>query len=70
MKLLPVEKLLEMTTTQEIRRYSRSRGRVHDQRLDEDFLLEAGRDMHFDLDAFHARWIERSCLSEKELSWS
>lgn len=55
----------------EIRRYSRSKESMHDQRLDEVFKLELeGGELRFDLDAFHERWMERSCMNEGDATWS
>jgi ATP-dependent Clp protease ATP-binding subunit ClpA len=57
--------LPQASTVPEIRRYSRSKDTVRDLRLDEDFPLAA-----FDLDAFHARWIEQSCMNDGEPGWN
>jgi ATP-dependent Clp protease ATP-binding subunit ClpC len=70
-QLRPPKSLQQLMKVEEIRRYSRSRGRLKELRLEEDFPLAlAGGEVSFDLDALHDRWIERSCLSEGDLSWT
>jgi hypothetical protein len=71
-KLRQVKDILEQMRPGDVRRYSRSKSKVRDYRLDEDFHYEVTHDSQvgLDLEAVHARWIERSCLSEGELSWS
>jgi len=60
-----------MQQLDEHRRYSRSKGRMRDARLDEDFEIETLDELiRFNIERYHERWIERSCLSDGDLSWS
>jgi ATP-dependent Clp protease ATP-binding subunit ClpC len=63
--------LPQVSVVPEIRRYSRSKESMHDQRLDEVFKLDLeDGELRFDLDAFQGRWMERSCMNDGEATWS
>ncbi|MCU0685734.1 MAG: AAA family ATPase, partial [Polyangiaceae bacterium] len=69
--LRKVKPLLELLKVGDIRRYSRSKQRMRDLRIDEDFPLDtADGNFHVDLNALHERWVERSCLGEEDPLWS
>lgn len=72
--LRAVKPLLASLKVDEIRRYSQSKLKVRDFRLDEDFELtsrDGGGDYaRFDLNALHERFIERSCLNAEDPLWT